>query len=670
MISKDKILELWNRLLEQNVEIDIEAKRIKDKVGDSVMQTICAFSNSGTGYLILGVSEKDESHDDFWVSGVTNAEDIFSNIQNNCRSQFTTSINIDGGIATIEGKKVLVIEVRELDKSAKPCGFISGSNKKNYSKTGVWLRGINGDYEATVEELQPLIMAKLGHDYEQTILPSATMDDIDPKHIERYRRLRKEIKPNASELEYSDTELLLALDVATEKEGIIYPNVAGILLFGSDKALRRLMPSARVDYIRNAGTVWVEDIDKRFQYTNDLREAIITMIPKLEATVIDDLPKHFNLPPNSLTRADTPLLPQAVVREAIVNMLMHRDYSVNRPSQINRFSDRIEFSNAGYSLKPIEKILEGQKGSELRNPIIAQVLYDLTLAETKGSGITIMNRGLKNAGLSPVIFKSNRAYNDCETVLRLQQLIAEEEMLWLKQFDSLTDTEAEVLILAKKMGQITNKDIRENVGLDTLQASSILRKFCKNNYLLQHGKSSNSYYLLNSCYVDNSDSLSEKNSNTGNNEPRHSNNDLSTGINEPSTSINEPSTSINERSTSINDVIIIKEVADLSNAMLLNLQSIVAFARAKGRFTPEQSKSIVLQICQKQFMSSSILKHFLNREVDTIRRNYLSPLLKEGLLELAYPKTLQHPNQAYRTTEKGLAYLEILDNDPQQDLLI
>ncbi|OBX75441.1 hypothetical protein A9308_09670 [Moraxella atlantae] len=670
MISKDKILELWNRLLEQNVEIDIEAKRVKDKVGDSVMQTICAFSNSGTGYLILGVSEKDESHDDFWVSGVTNAEDIFSNIQNNCRSQFTTSINIDGGIATIEGKKVLVIEVRELDKSAKPCGFISGSNKKNYSKTGVWLRGINGDYEATVEELQPLIMAKLGHDYEQTILPSATMDDIDPKHIERYRRLRKEIKPNASELEYSDTELLLALDVATEKEGIIYPNVAGILLFGSDKALRRLMPSARVDYIRNAGTVWVEDIDKRFQYTNDLREAIITMIPKLEATVIDDLPKHFNLPPNSLTRADTPLLPQAVVREAIVNMLMHRDYSVNRPSQINRFSDRIEFSNAGYSLKPIEKILEDQKGSELRNPIIAQVLYDLTLAETKGSGITIMNRGLKNAGLSPVIFKSNRAYNDCETVLRLQQLIAEEEMLWLKQFDSLTDTEAEVLILAKKMGQITNKDIRENVGLDTLQASSILRKFCKNNYLLQHGKSSNSYYLLNSCYVDNSDSLSEKNSNTGNNEPRHSNNDLSTGINEPSTSINEPNTSINERSTSINDVIIIKEVADLSNAMLLNLQSIVAFARAKGRFTPEQSKSIVLQICQKQFMSSSILKHFLNREVDTIRRNYLSPLLKEGLLELAYPKTLQHPNQAYRTTEKGLAYLEILDNDPQQDLLI
>ena len=97
--------------------------------------------------------------------------------------------------------------------------------------------------------------------------------------------------------------------------------------------------------------------------------------------------------------------------------------------------------------------------------------------------------------------------NDCETVLRLQQLIAEEEMLWLKQFDSLTDTEAEVLILAKKMGQITNKDIRENIGLDTLQASSILRKFCKNNYLLQHGKSSNSYYLLNSCYTDNCNSL-------------------------------------------------------------------------------------------------------------------------------------------------------------------
>ena len=251
--------------------------------------------------------------------------------------------------------------------------------------------------------------------------------------------------------------------------------------------------------------------------------------------------------------------------------------------------------------------------------------------------------------------------NDCETVLRLQQLIAEEEMLWLKQFDSLTDTEAEVLILAKKMGQITNKDIRENIGLDTLQASSILRKFCKNNYLLKHGKSSNSYYLLNSCYTDNCDSLAGNDraltgASTGNNVSSHPNNDLSTGINEPS--------------TGINDVIIIKEVGDLSNDMLLNLQSIVASARAKGRFTPEQSKSIVLQICQKQFMSSSILKHFLNREIDTIRRKYLSPLLKEGLLELAYPKTLQHPSQAYRTTDKGLAYLQTLDDSPQQGCLI
>ena len=258
--------------------------------------------------------------------------------------------------------------------------------------------------------------------------------------------------------------------------------------------------------------------------------------------------------------------------------------------------------------------------------------------------------------------------NDCETVLRLQQLIAEEEMLWLKQFDSLTDKEAEVLILAKKMGQITNKDIRENIGLDTLQASSILRKFCKNNYLLKHGKSSNSYYLLNSCYTDNCDSLAGNDqaltgASTGNNVSSYPNNDLSTGINEPSTGINEPS-------TGINDVIIIKEVGDLSNDMLLNLQSIVASARAKGRFTPEQSKSIVLQICQKQFMSSSILKHFLNREIDTIRRKYLSPLLKEGLLELAYPKTLQHPSQAYRTTDKGRVYLETLDDNPQQNLLI
>ena len=226
--------------------------------------------------------------------------------------------------------------------------------------------------------------------------------------------------------------------------------------------------------------------------------------------------------------------------------------------------------------------------------------------------------------------------NDCETVLRLQQLIAEEEMLWLKQFDSLTDTEAEVLILAKKMGQITNKDIRENVGLDTLQASSILRKFCKNNYLLQHGKSSNSYYLLNSCYTDNCDSLA------GNDQSLAG---ASTGLNEPSYPNNEV------------------EISDNTH-----LISIATPARLKKRLPNDELRAIILQLCQHDFLSLIKVSDLIARTTQTTQ-NHLTALVKEAKLAKKYPQDT-HPSQAYRTTDKGLAYLQTLDDNPQQNLLI
>lgn len=256
MILSAEVSALYQELCDVGETQHLEAKKVSHSIGDSVMQTICAFANTAGGYLLLGVSEPDNQHESFWLSGVTNPDEILNQVQINCRHQFNQVIAIDMGLANFDGKTVIAIKVDELSTANKPCGFIAkGKNGKNFTKTGVWLRGINNDYEATLDELQPLVMAKVGHHYEQTVLPNATFADLDPKHIQRYRKLRSQVKPTATELEFDDKELLLAIDVAVEKDGQLYPNIAGLLLFGSDKALRRLMPMARVDYIRHAGTV-------------------------------------------------------------------------------------------------------------------------------------------------------------------------------------------------------------------------------------------------------------------------------------------------------------------------------------------------------------------------------------------------------------------------------
>src|SRR5690606_31321483 len=114
--------------------------------------------------------------------------------------------------------------------------------------------------------------------------------------------------------------------------------------------LRRLYPMIRLDYIRVPGTEWVEDPEMRFE-TIDMRDPIIRLIRRGEAAILDDLPRQFHLPAGELQRRDVPRIPDRVIREAVVNALMHRSYRRQGPTQIIRYSNRIEIRNPGHSLK-------------------------------------------------------------------------------------------------------------------------------------------------------------------------------------------------------------------------------------------------------------------------------------------------------------------------------
>ena len=634
--SSEQLLEQLRQLDEQP---RIEAKRASE-IGKSVMQTICAFANEpglGGGYLLLGVDEPEKPEDTFSVCGVTDADRLLNDIQTNCRDQFESPVPVQGEVALLEGKKVIRLFVPELEPAAKPCTFKGKFDSKNKRKTGVWRRGLNGDYECSQQELEPLLLAKSGVSFEQVQLADAHWDDLDPSAIEQYRTLRAKVRPYAEELQASDTEMLYALNLVKKRGDEWVPNIAGLLLMGKPLALRRLLPAVRVDYVRISGTQWVEDPDQRFSITLDLREPLLRLIPKLEATITDDLPRHFRLNEGSTQRSDQPLLPHKVVREAVVNAVMHRDYQVNQPILVVRYSNRIEIRNAGYSLKP--EISLGEMGSKLRNPVIASVLYDVSFAETKGSGIRTMRRLLEQSGLTAPVFISKIIENEFVATYLLHQLLGEEQLHWLTQFSHLhlTDNEAKALLLAKETGAVDNAGLRAISGLDTLSASQILGKLHHQYHLLEQGGAGPATYYQLAQRLKNDDQLMLF----------PVNEDVFT---EANTSDFDPNTSDLGPNTS-----------DLGpNTSELDLPD--ELKQMIDRLTPKARKEslwpVIVWLCSLQPYKAEQLAAQLSRKVGPLKNAHLNVLREnEGLIEYLYPEVINHPNQAYKTTEKGLEWL-------------
>lgn len=592
------------------------------------MQTICAFANEpglDGGYLLLGVSEQDKH---FVVTGVDDVDHLLQELSNNCRTQFERPLTIEASVETLQGRNVIVVYVPELLPASKPCVFEGKFHKANKKKTGIWRRGPNGDYECSQEELEPILLAKTGKSFEEVIFDDAEYEDIDPQLIDLYRKLRAKKNPQASELSLNNFELLRVLRLIRKNDKNQWqPNVACLLLFGSQVALRRLMPMERVDFIRIVGTRWIEDPNNRFS-SLDFRESLLTLIPKVEAAVLDTLLKQFQLQEGELQRTDVPVLPQRVVREAIVNAVMHRDYRVHSPTQVVRYSDRIEIYNAGYSLKPVEEL--GTGASELRNPILASILYDLSFAETKGSGIRTIRTLLREANLEEPSFVSNITGNSFRATYSLNQLMSKEDLLWLGQFKGyeLNDNEARALLIAKNLGAVNNSTLREDTNLDTLQASHVLQRLSKEyDLLVKHGAGTATTYTLNWTRLQAFETphLEAETSHLSAETPH-------LGAETPHLGAETPHL----------------EMADALQQAVENLG-----------YRPRKEKifSVIINLCLLKPQTKEELMQKLDKGEQLIRK-YLKELREKGIIEYVYPELPNHPYQAYRVTEYGKKWLE------------
>ena len=610
----------------------IEAKRASE-LGKSILETICAFANEpglGGGWLLLGVVRDERAlFPAYEVEGIDQPEKLSAEIATQCRNTFNQPVRVDISTEAMEDKAVIVVHVPEAPAQDKPVFFKSQGLPK-----GALRRISSTDQHCTDDDLAVFYQGRQTDSFDATLVPDTTLDDLLHEAIVDYRRSRTEANPDAEELRWSDEDLLQSLGcIRRNPQGVWQPTVAGLMLFGKPVALRRFFPMMRVDYIRVPGREWVPSPDQRFD-TIDLRDPLPRLIRRALAAILDDLPKGFALAEGDLQRQDKPAIPLRVIREALVNALMHRNYRSHSPVQIIRYANRLEIRNPGFSLKSQDHL--GEPGSQLRNPRIAAALYDTRLAETKGSGIRVMRQSMAQANLTPPLFESDRGNDQFVARYFFHHFLGADDIAWLAQFKDLdlSDDEAKALIVVREAGAIDNGTYRELTKVDTLAASQALCRLRDAGLLAQKGRGSATFYIP-----------AEKLLNNG-----LSSNPLPLSSESGGLSSNLPSLSSESDSLSANTDNRLRRFDEALRNQLLDGISGTLAAKIGGlglRHPPQDVRDVVVALCTVRAWRVDELSAVLHRNPEVVRQNYLRPLMREGRLMMTHPEEPNDPQQAY-----------------------
>jgi len=502
-VTAQELLERLN-LLDENERI--EAKRA-DEIGKSLLETVCAFANEpglGGGWLLLGVTREELAlFPAYEIQGLDHPDKISADLASQAAGIFNRPLRLDIQAEVLDGKTVIAVFVPEAAPQDKPLYL-----KAQGLPRGAFRRIGSTDQHCTDDDLIALYQGRQHESFDAGLVPDGTLDDFSPEALADYRQSRRDTNPDAEELRWSDEDLLQALGcVRLNEHGKWQPTVAGLVLFGKPVALRRTFPMTRVDYIRVPGREWVPDPERRFD-SLELRDPLFRLIRRVQAAILDDLPKAFGLDEGDLQRTDSPIVPQRVIREAVVNALMHRSYRSHAPVQIIRYSNRLEIRNPGFSLKSPDHL--GEPGSLPRNPKLAAALYDTRFAETKGSGVRVMREMCEKAGLAPPLFESDRGQDQFVVRLFFHHFLGPDDLAWLARFKNLhlSEAEARALVVAREVGAIDNAAWRDTNKVDTLTASQSLKKLRDAGLLQQKGRGSATWYQPTGKMLGDDDSLS------------------------------------------------------------------------------------------------------------------------------------------------------------------
>ncbi len=358
--------------------------------------TLSGFSNQDDGGIIVfGVDEEAG----YKEKGVYDPQDLQKRINEQCL-QMEPVVRPLLTVLEKDGKSFVAAEVPGIELAERPCYYRGkGRLKGSYVRVG--------DSDEPMTEYEIYSYEAFRRKYQDDIreVPRATKLSLRQEALEEYIRKLKEGKPNLAGL--TDEEICELLSITRNRE----VTLAAILLFSLYP--QAYFPGLCITAIVVPGTEIGEtgEAGERFLDNRRIEGSIPQMLEEALQFVRKNMRNKTIIDPETGLRNDRTDYPIAAVREAIMNALVHRDYSIHTesmPIQLLMFEDRMEIRNPGglYGRLTVDQL--GRMQPDTRNPALAMALEVLGITENRYSGIPTIRRAMKEYHLREPQFADER----------------------------------------------------------------------------------------------------------------------------------------------------------------------------------------------------------------------------------------------------------------------
>lgn len=429
-----------------------ETVELKAFVVENIKKEIIAFANCEGGKLYVGVQ------DDGTVLGLDNPDEVSLQISNMVRDSIKPDLTmfLHYETLTVDGKKIVAVDVQQ--GTERPY-YIA---KKGMRPEGVYVRQGYSSVPATNTAIRYMIKETDGDRFEEM------------RSLEQNLTFEFAKKTFAKRNVTFGTAQMKTLGLVTQ-DGV-YTNL-GLLL--SDQCVHTIKAAVFQGTNQNEFKDRKEFTGSLFQQMGEVYDFI-------------DFRNQTHSTFEKLYRIDRRDYPETAVREALLNLLVHREYSFRASSFISLYTDRLEFTSIGglvngVTLKDITMGI-----SVCRNVKLANIFYRLELIEAYGTGLVKIMDAYEGTGMMPRIETSNNAFK-----IILPNLNAITESAKPKQIGLEKDIpEKKVIALTKEQGVITRKEVEMLLDMGQSSCGRLLKKMVENGLLIQGGKGKNTRYRL------------------------------------------------------------------------------------------------------------------------------------------------------------------------------